>query len=96
LKSAFRYVKWANKKSQKWNKKYHDRSAKHREFNVGLVYLHQPFRKPGLLAKFFRPWTGPHQVTAKISTLNYETPDSKAKKQAVHLNSLQSVQDSSM
>jgi len=56
LRSAFRSVKWANKKSQQRNKKYHDRRAKHREFEVGdFVYLYQPARKPGLSAKFFRP-----------------------------------------
>jgi hypothetical protein len=97
LRSAFRSVKWANKKSHLKNKKYHDRRAKHREFAVGdLVYLYQPARRPGLSAKFFYPWTGPHQVTAKLSTLNYEIRDRKAKKQIVHINRLKAAHDSSL
>jgi len=94
LRSAFRSVKWANKKSHLRNKKYHDRSAKHREFAVGdLVYLYQSTRKPGLSAKFFFPWTGPHQITARLSTLNYEIQDRKAKKQIVHINRLKAAHD---
>jgi len=94
LRSAFRSVKWANRKSHQKNKKYHDRRAKHREFEVGdLVYLYQPTRRPGLSAKFFYPWTGPHQITAKLSTLNYEIQDRKAKKQIVHINRLKAAHD---
>jgi hypothetical protein len=90
-------VKWANKKSHQGNKKYQDRRAKHREFKVGdLVHLYQPARRPGLSAKFFRPWTGPHQVTAKISNLNYEIQDRKAKRQIVHINRLKAAHDSSL
>jgi hypothetical protein len=41
LGSAFRSVKWANKKSHQRNKKYHDHRVKHCEFKVGdLVYLY--------------------------------------------------------
>ena len=49
LRSAFRSVKWANKKSHLRNKKYHDRSAKHRvcgrRFGVSLpaVQKTRPF-----------------------------------------------------
>ena len=84
-------------KSLQRNKKYHDRRAKHREFEVGdLVYLYKPARRPGLSAKSFRPWTGPHQVTAKISKLNYEIQDRKAKRQIVHVNRLKAAHDSSL
>ena len=69
LRSPFRSVKWANRRSHQRNKKYHDRRAKLREFEVDLVYLYQLARRPGLSAKFFCPWTGPYQVTAKISKL---------------------------
>jgi len=97
LRSAFRSVKWADKRSQQRNKKYRDRRAKLREFEVGdLVYLYQPARRPGLSAKFFCPWTGPHQVTAKISTLNYEIQDRKFKKQIAHINRLKSAHNSSL
>ena len=93
LRSAFRSVKWANKKSHQKNKR-HDRRAKHREFVGGdRVYLYQPARRPGLSAKFFCPWTGPHQITAKFSTLNYEIQDRKAKKQIVHINRLNADHD---
>ena len=57
------------------------------------MYLYQPTRKPGLSAKFFFPWTGPHQITAKLSTLNYEIQDRKAKKQVVHINRLKAAHD---
>jgi hypothetical protein len=66
LRSAFRSVKWANKRSYLRNKRYHDRYAKHREFGVGeLVYLYQPARRPGLSAKFLsvdRPISDNSQV----------------------------------
>ena len=58
------------------------------------MYLYQPARRPGLSAKFFCPWTGPHQVTAKISNLNYEIQDRKAKRQIVHINRLKAAHDS--
>jgi ribosomal protein L21E len=97
LKSALRSVKWANRRSHERNKKYHDRRAKLREFEVGdLVYLFQPARRPGLSARFFCPWTGPHQVTAKSSNLNYEIQDRKAKRQIVHINRLKAAHDSSL
>ena len=96
LRSAFRSVKWANKKSHQKNKNYHVQRTKNREFVVGdLVYLFQPASRPGLSAKFFCPWTRPYQVTAKISTLNYEIQDRKAKKQIVHINRLKTAHDSS-
>ena len=57
------------------------------------MYLYQPARKPGLSAKFFFPWTGPHQITAKLSVLNYEIQDRKAKKQVVHINRLKAAHD---
>ena len=56
------------------------------------MYLYQPTRRPGLSAKFFRPWTGPHQVTAKISKLNYKIQDRKSKRQVVHVNILKAAQ----
>jgi transposase InsO family protein len=94
LRSAFRSVKQANKKSHERNKKYHDRRAKHREFEIGdLVYLYQPTRRPGLSAKFFRPWGGPFQVTAKLSDLNYEIQDQYGKRQIVHINRLKAAHD---
>jgi hypothetical protein len=97
LRSAFKSVKWAIKMLHQKNKKDHDRRAKHRGFEVGdLVYLYKPARRPGLSAKFFCPWTGPHQVSAKISTLNYEIQDRKAKKQIVHINRLKAAHDSSL
>jgi len=60
------------------------------------VYLYQPARRPGLSAKYFCPWTGPYQVTAKISNLNYEIQDRKAKRQIVHINRLKAAHDSSL
>jgi hypothetical protein len=94
LRSAFRSVKCANQKSHQRNEKYHNRHAKHLEFVVGdLVYLYQPARRPGLSAKFFCPWTGPHQKTAKTSTLNCEIRDRKAKKQIVHINRLKATHE---
>jgi hypothetical protein len=53
-----------------------------------LVYLYNPALKPGLTRKFRRPWTGPYQLTRKISELNYEIVDQNGKKQLVHVNRL--------
>ena len=44
--------------------------------------------KPGLTKKFHFPWTGPFQITKKISDLNFEIADQNSKKQVVHVNRL--------
>jgi len=60
------------------------------------VYLYQLARRPGLSAKFFCPWTGPHQVTANIFNLNDKIQDRKAKRQIVHINRLKAAHVSSL
>jgi hypothetical protein len=52
-----------------------------------LVYLYNPALKPGLSRKFANPWSGPWQITKKISDLNCEIMDQKGK-QVVHVNRL--------
>jgi len=53
-----------------------------------MVYLYHPAMKPGLTKKFHFPWTGPFQITKKISDLNFEIADQNSKKQVVHVNRL--------
>lgn len=43
-------------------KKYYDRSAKVRKFEIGEMVL---VRKPGLNSKFDDSWDRPYQVVAK-------------------------------
>jgi hypothetical protein len=52
LKSAYKMVKEANKRSHQHNKQLYDRKAKLRKFETGdLVYLYNPAIKPGLSKK---------------------------------------------
>jgi hypothetical protein len=73
LKAAFKAVALANRKSHKGNKTRYDRRAKMRQFKKGVfVYLYNPAVKPRHSRKFHFPWSGPFQITAKLSDLNYE------------------------
>jgi hypothetical protein len=53
-----------------------------------LVYLYHPALKPGLSKKLAKPWSGPWQITKKISELNYKIVDKKGKRQVVHIDRL--------
>jgi hypothetical protein len=71
LRMAYKLAAKANRKSHYNNKRLYDRKAKLREFQVkDLVYLYYPVRKPGLTKKFCSPWSGPFEITRKISELN--------------------------
>jgi hypothetical protein len=53
VKSAYKIVKEANKKSHQHNKQLYDKKAKQRKFERGdLVYLYNPAIKPGLSKEF--------------------------------------------
>jgi hypothetical protein len=66
-----------------------DQRAKTRSFEVAdFVYLFNKARKPGLSKTFHRVWTGPFQITARISDLNYEIIGENGRKQVVHINRL--------
>jgi hypothetical protein len=88
LRRAYRLVKEANKRSHLNNKWLYDRKAKQRIFQQGdIVYLYSPAKKPGKCTKFHKFWTGPFQITAKLSDLNYEITSMNHKKR-VHENRL--------
>jgi len=77
----------ANRKSHMANKERCDRQAKHRSFSAGdYIYLYDPAQKPGLYKKFPFYWTGPYQITGKLSDLNYEILGGNDKKFVVHVN----------
>jgi hypothetical protein len=88
LKAAYKAVEKANRALHRSNKRLYDRKAKTRHFETeDLIYLHNPSVKPGLTKKFLKPWTGPFQVTARLSELNYEIMDHN-KMPVVHINML--------
>ena len=65
---------------------------KNREFQKGeWVYLYNPTRRPGLSRKFAKSWSGPFQITAKISDLNYEILGHNNRKWVVHINRLKAA-----
>jgi hypothetical protein len=89
LKTAFMAVASANQRAHRTNKTRYDRRAKVRKFKKGeLVYLFNPAVKPRHSRKFHFPWSGPFQITAKLSDLNYELMGHQAKKFVVHVNRL--------
>ena len=49
------------------NKRYYDRSAKHRVERIGqIVYFHNPARKPGISNKFTPVWQGLCQIQERV------------------------------
>jgi hypothetical protein len=55
LRSAYKLVHQASRKSHLHNKEQYDRKAKLREINVGdLIYLYKPAIRPGLSIKFHK------------------------------------------
>jgi hypothetical protein len=63
------------------------RKSRTRTFKeAGYVYLYKPAVKPGLSKKFHYLWSGPFQVTAKLSDLNYELLGNQRRKFVVHEN----------
>jgi len=87
LRLAYKSVKKANKWSHLNNKRLYDRKAKQRNFQLrDIVYLYNPARKPGKCFKFHKFWTGPFEVTTKLSDLIYEITSMNHKKQVIHVN----------
>jgi hypothetical protein len=87
--SARKKRREVNRKSHKANKITYDRRAKIRQFKKGeFVYLYNPAMKPRHSKKFHFLWSGPFQITAKLSDLNYELLGHKARKFIVHVNRL--------
>jgi len=89
LRLAYKLVKKANKKSHLKNKRLYDRKAKLRSFQTGdIVYLYNPAQKHGKCFKFHKYWTGPFQITAELSDLNYGIISMNNKTRVVHVNRL--------
>jgi hypothetical protein len=94
LRLAYKSVRKANRQSHLNNKRLYDRKAKFRSFQKrDIVYLYNPAMKVGQCRKFRKVWTGPFQITAKISDLNYEIVSQNSKKQIVHVNRLKWAYD---
>jgi len=92
LKNAYKPVTIRNRTAHQTNKRCYDRRPGHREFKLGeWVYLYNPARKPGLSRKFCKPWSGPFQITAKVSDLNYEILGHKDRKMVLHVNRLKAA-----
>ena len=89
LRTAYRLVSENSRKAHLTNKRYFDRRAKERSFEPGdTVYLFSPAKKPGQNSKFWTPWTGPFQVVARLSKLNYRVRNMRGKESVVHINRL--------
>ena len=71
LRLAYELLKKVNKKSHLKNKGLYDRKVKLRSFQTGnIVYPYTPAKKHGKCFKLHKYWTGPFQITAKLSDLN--------------------------
>jgi len=87
LRTAYKIAREQGRRSHATNKRYYDKHAKHREFEVGdTVYLYNPAVKKGVSSKFRRPCVGPWRVTEKKSRLNYAIVDRSGKRLVVHVN----------
>ena len=89
LRTAYEIAREQGRRLHATNKRYYDKRAKHREFEVGdTVYLYNPAVKKGVSAMFRRPWLGPWRVTERKSRLNYAIVDRRGKRLVVHVNRL--------
>ena len=75
------------KGSQQWQKRWYDKSARHREFQQGdqvLVLL------PTSTNKLLAQWQGPYKVKDRVGNVNYlvEMHDRRKKHQIFHVNML--------
>jgi hypothetical protein len=87
LKMAYKTVAAANKRAHRANKERYDRKARVLTLKEGdYIYLYNPAVKPGRSKKFHYLWSGPFQVTAKLSDLNYELLGNQGRKFIVHVN----------
>jgi len=87
LCTAYKMARVQGRRSHATNKRYYDKRAKHREFEVGdTVYLHNPAVKKGVSAKFRRPCVGQCRVTERKSRLYYAIVDRRCKQLVVHVN----------
>ena len=95
LRTAYEMARERSRRSHASNKRYHDKHAKHREFDNGdTVYLYNPAVKKGVSTKFRRPWQGPWRVTEKKSRLNYAIVDRRGRRLVVHVNRLKKANGS--
>jgi hypothetical protein len=86
LRLAYKAVAAANKGAHKTNKSRYDQKARMRTCKEGdYVYLYKPTVKTCLSKKFHYLWSGPFQVTAKRSDLNYELLANQGRKFVVHV-----------
>jgi hypothetical protein len=89
LKRAHQEVRKNSRKSHQVNKKYYDRKAKIRTFELNeIVYLFTPAIKRGQCKKFRKFWSGPYKATEKLSELNYRIESQQGKEYVVHVNRL--------
>ena len=88
MKLAYKIIRQNVRKTYQANKRYYDRTAKERTFKVGDVNLFNPARKPGQSKKFWKKWSGPFKVIAKVSKLNYRVVNPQGKEFSVHVNRL--------
>ena len=89
LRRAYKEVGKANRKAHQNSKRFYDRKAKARHFEVNhLVYLYTPAMKAFLTKKFRKFWSGPYKIIKKISELNYDIISQDNRKEIVHVNRL--------
>lgn len=71
-----------------WTRKY-NQGKQSRDYEIGdKVYLLEPAAPPHHAKKFYRPWTGPHIVRARLSSTTYELALCTGERYVVHVNRL--------
>jgi len=97
LRMAYKEVAKANRKAHQNSKRFYDRKAKARHFEVNdLMYLYTPAMKAGLTKKFKKFWSGPYKIIRKISELKFEIVSQDNQMQIVHVNRLKRCYNQSL
>lgn len=78
LQTTFAWAQEHLEKSAKGQKAYYDRKATSREYEIGDKVLYFNFTKPvGVSKKFLPRWSGPFEITDKLSPVAYRIKTSK-------------------
>ena len=93
LKQVYEIVRKENRRGQRHSKRYYDKRAHVREFNLGdLVYMTDPFAKHRPKKKFADKWGGPYEIIEKLSQLTYRVRKNNGYIMITHINQLKVCQ----
>lgn len=96
LQHAFTQAKENTERAQQKQKLYADEHSKEPTYEIGeKVWVYAPVTAKGLSTKLLHPWSGPYEIIAKTSPVNFkiQTCDEKRATKIVHSNRMKPFVD---